>query len=225
MSKRFLWMVAVLLVACHLCLGGSATKKPPLTKPSSASAPQSQPDPQVAEMTRVLSLSAEQQVKLKTALDAARASLAKFDAENGPRVAQLQKDLAAANKLKDEPSAAKARSAIDGIASQRMAVQSAAQREVENVLTDPQRIAWLAYSLQSREQESLKKVALTDEQNDKIRQLCLDAGKQMSLLIDEPSRQQVQTKLQGKVLMVLTPQQRATVEGKPLPKPTPTKTK
>ena len=160
------WMLCAVVVAAmaapSLLFGqdNEAPKNvPPPKKP--ARAPKKKPARmrgEYAPMAKEVSLTAEQQAKVRQAVEAAKTEREAWEKENGPKVKELREQL---NKLY----------------AQRNALRAERREALMAILTPEQQVKWKGFVLYRSMMGRFRRAKLTDEQAQSVRTLCGEAVK------------------------------------------------
>mgnify|MGYP000070728799 CR=1 FL=1 len=167
-------------------------------------------------MIRECKLDEEQQKNLKEKFKVKQEALAAWEKENGEKFKAAEEAAAAARKGADDAAKKKAAADLKEWQSKRAQATAAADKAIQEVLSEEQRIAWAGFELGQTTLARYKRANLTEEQTAKIKAACQSAARDLAAVQgDDKKAKQAQSTLQKGLKwaidnVILTPDQRKT---------------
>jgi Spy/CpxP family protein refolding chaperone len=224
-----LMAAAALIVTASLALAAEtppAPKKPEPAKAMSGDA---------ALMIAECKLTAEQKAKLLDASNASLKAITEWNQANSPKLASLQKALAAAREAGNTQEVQRLQAEAQALTQQMRDLVRKGQQAVLAILTPEQRLSWREFQLYRQVMRNLQATNLTPLQAGKCRAMCREAAPELAGISGEGEESLrardliLQRILDRAKKEILTPEQQAALAKEPpkapptepLPPPTP----
>lgn len=232
--KRCRWLVvgvfALSLAAAPPALaqpGAGEGDKKPKRKPKPAKEPAATKGSPIrgyyAIMASVCKLTDEQKTQFEEKIKARSEALKAWDdGADGQKVAELKKKLSDIPREKREERGELAKQ-LKPLEAGRAKIEKETRDAILAILTPEQRVLWDGQQLYTQRMRGLGRAKLTDEQKEKVRELCQQTAKAISELPEKERRgkvKELEKQLSAKIDQeVLTAEQREAMKAKPSTKP------
>jgi len=217
MKPQACWIVAAIALAIAATTAFAAEAPPGPKKPEPAKALSSDAAALIAECK----LTDEQKAGLFEVSNAALKAITAWHQANGPKLAALEKALAAARQAGDTEESQKIQAEGQALVQQRRDLVQKGQQAVLAILTPEQRLSWVAFQAYRQTLLSLQAANLTPIQAAKCRAMCREAAPELAGIKGED---EAGVRAQGAILRrilekmqkeVLAPEQQAAVAKEP----------
>jgi Spy/CpxP family protein refolding chaperone len=210
---------AYLVAAVALIVAASAAAEAPPApkKPEPARAMSNDAALMIAECK----LTEEQKARLFEVSNASLKAITAWHQANGPKLAALEKALAAAREAGNAEEAAKIQAEGQALVAQRKALVTKGQQAVLEVLTPPQRLSWVAFQAYRQMMLKLQAANPTPLQAAKCRAMCREIAPELAGINteeEEGARARallLQKTFERVIKEVLTPEQQAALPKEP----------
>jgi len=233
--KRFAWLVGALLSLALLCpavlVADAGADKPKKARKKRDRKPGGQKKSSLrgeyAIMVKELGLDAEQQAKLKAAVEKANEARKEWQASpSGQKYKELSEARKQAAKDKDKDKLKAIMGEMKELQKQQAAIEEARRSDVLAILTPEQKAQWGGFTLYRGVMGRYKRCELTEDQTKSLRELCTVAAKDLPDRSDRKGYGAAMKKLSGDIeAKILTDAQREQLKKKPERKPREPRTK
>ncbi|MFB3891378.1 MAG: hypothetical protein ACE15C_05065 [Phycisphaerae bacterium] len=176
------WLLCGLLAAC-IAMGQAIAADPATTKASrEGQKPRKENLPGFwGIMAGVVTMTDDQQAKVKEKLAAEKTALDQWKKDNGAKVEDAQKALKAAQEARDKDAVNKAREQLKTLNDDEARIKANTMKDVLALLSDEQRLAWFTYTLVDASPQGakvhFKAAEMTDDQVKQAKDLAKDSAK------------------------------------------------
>jgi Spy/CpxP family protein refolding chaperone len=168
-------------------------------------------------MASVLKIEEPQLAKFNEAVKAYSEAMKAWQAgPDGAKLAELQKAMQEARKAKDKDKAKELGQELKPLMQKRMQVQTEEKARIMAVLTPEQKTTWAGFTVFRSAMGRYKRLKLTKEQEQQVRDLCDAAAKTMPPSSDRKAYGQARKELDASIVeKVLKPEQKEQLKQKP----------
>jgi Spy/CpxP family protein refolding chaperone len=206
--RKATWLVLALalavLVAAPALLAEEA-KAPKEGKAKAAAKESSGLKGEYAIMAGELKFTDAQKADLAAKVKAKAEALNAWETANGEKLKAAQETLKKARESGDKQATGKAAEELKTLRGAMEKIQADATAAIHAILTPEQQQAWEGFSLYRQAMARYKKVGLAEDQQNKIRELCNAAGKEVAT---GKAKDEVRKTLDKDIAAVLTPAQK-----------------
>jgi len=230
--RRCKWWAAAVIAAALACSPALAqpvapagedaapkkAKKRKARKPRKGKPPKKGLRGEYAIMVKICTMDEIQQAKLKESLEKQKVALKEWnDGPNGQKLQQLRKAYAEARKAKDADEIKKLRGQIKPLQQELSKLQAANREAIMAILTPEQKLKWGGFTLYRDMMRRYKRLKLTEEQTQQVRDLCNAGAKELGQKMDDrKARGQASRKIRQEIEQkVLNDLQREELKKKP----------